>query len=357
MKPNFFHRVKAHFVPTVHNGFIPHFLREGQVLAMLMIGLSLFGFVQIARVSDYFGLLSADVYPSVVVQLTNHDRAKNNLSPLSTSSVLEAAAKLKAEDMVKNKYFAHTSPAGITPWYWFDQAGYRFIYAGENLAINYNDSEIVEKAWLDSPAHRANIMHTNFTEMGVAVATGIYNGNQTTFVVEMFGMPATAHAVAPIPPTVSGVQTSTIATPPKKVAIAPTAPKEVKVPPPAVTTIKQDSKYVEVKNEDPTVVPATTDAPPLPALPWYKRLVLESDRFAGLAIQIILIIAIIATAGMIAREYEKHHKKHMAYGTLLIVIMFGFLFVGKLGIFENRGLTASAVPIQDAYSNAWEDTP
>jgi hypothetical protein len=351
MKPTLFHRLKSHFLPTAHNGFIPHFLREGQVLAMLGIGIALFGFVQVTRISNYFGLLSAEVYPSVVVQLTNRDRAKEGLPSLSINPVLEQAAKLKAEDMVKSKYFAHTSPEGKTPWYWFTEAGYRFIYAGENLAINYNDSEIVQKAWLDSPTHRANIMHQNFTEMGVAVARGVYNGTPTTFVVEMFGMPAAR--VIPVPPTVSGAQTSTVetATAPKTVAQS-SEPKQ-KITVPTVTTVQETSKYFEVKNEDPQAVPAATVAAPAPILPWYKRLLLKSDRFAGLALQVIIIIAIIATAGMVAREYEKHHRKHMAYGTLLIVIMFGFLFVGRLGIFERTGLTASAVPIQQVYTNDW----
>ena len=38
--------------------------------------------------------------------------------------------------MAKNEYFAHTSPTGITPWYWLSQVDYNFIYAGENLAVD-----------------------------------------------------------------------------------------------------------------------------------------------------------------------------------------------------------------------------
>ena len=60
-------------------------------------------------------------------------------------------------DMAEKSYFAHTSPEGLTPWYWITLAGYRFSLAGENLAIDFTESEDVENAWMNSPAHRASI--------------------------------------------------------------------------------------------------------------------------------------------------------------------------------------------------------
>ncbi len=149
----FFHHLKQQLLPTAHNGFIPHLLREKQVWGMLMMGIVLFSFVQIARIENYFGL-TAEVYPAVIVTLTNKDRATNNLATLSLNDTLTAAAKLKATDMAAKGYFAHTSPEGLTPWHWFGEAGYKFIYAGENLAINYSESDAVETAWLNSPTHR-----------------------------------------------------------------------------------------------------------------------------------------------------------------------------------------------------------
>jgi len=79
----------------------------------------------------------ADLTKSSLVDLTNRNRATFNLPPLKESPQLDAAAYLKALDMEKNGYFAHTSPTGITPWYWFDQVGYNYRYAGENLAIGF----------------------------------------------------------------------------------------------------------------------------------------------------------------------------------------------------------------------------
>jgi len=93
--------------------------------------------------------------------------------------------------MAKNGYFAHTSPDGKTPWYWLEQVGYNYQYAGENLAINFSDSKDVTDAWMASPAHRANIVKGNYTDIGTGVATGLYQGQQTVFVVQDYANPLT----------------------------------------------------------------------------------------------------------------------------------------------------------------------
>ncbi len=111
---------------------------------------------------------------------------------------------MKADDMATKGYFAHTSPEGLTPWYWFAQVGYNYTYAGENLAINFNESKDVDTAWLASPTHRANILNSHYTEIGIATAQGMYKGVQATFVVQMFGTPVvfdykpTAKVSAPV---------------------------------------------------------------------------------------------------------------------------------------------------------------
>lgn len=150
------------------------------------------------------------VLPAVVVQLTNEERSDLNASPLRRSSVLDAAAKMKAEHMAKNQYFAHYAPDGTTPWHWFDQAGYTYAHAGENLAIHFTDSDEVVEAWMNSPAHRDNIVSGKFTEIGVGTAKGVYNGSNTVYVVQLFGAPAfvppaPTPAAVPPPSTVAAV--------------------------------------------------------------------------------------------------------------------------------------------------------
>jgi len=129
------------------------------------------------------------IYASVLVNLTNQNRALANISQLTVSPILEKAAQMKADDMAAKGYFAHNTPEGFTPWYWFDKAGYKYIYAGENLAVNFQNSEDVETAWMNSRGHFLNIMNPKFTEIGIATSTGIYKGRQAIFVVQMFGAP------------------------------------------------------------------------------------------------------------------------------------------------------------------------
>ena len=130
------------------------------------------------------------IYGSVLVTLANRDRVSSNVAELKVSPILEKAAQLKADDMASKGYFAHNTPDGKTPWYWFEKAGYNYIYAGENLAVNFFESEDVETAWMNSPTHRSNIINSKFTEVGIATSTGIYKGREAIFVVQMFGTPA-----------------------------------------------------------------------------------------------------------------------------------------------------------------------
>ncbi len=126
---------------------------------------------------------------SLLGDLTNQERQAENLPSLKTDPLLMKSAELKAEDMAAYGYFAHTSPEGKTPWYFLDEVGYKYQYAGENLAINFSNTEDVTSAWLKSPTHRANIVKSEYTEMGSAIATGTYEGKEAVFVVQVYGNP------------------------------------------------------------------------------------------------------------------------------------------------------------------------
>lgn len=127
---------------------------------------------------------------SELVALTNADRAEAGLGELTVNKKLVAAAQAKADNMAKNGYFAHQNPDGTDSWHWFRLAGYNYIRAGENLAVNFSEAEDVEEAWMNSPTHRANIMNGKYTEVGIAAAVGTYKGKKTIFVAQMFGTPS-----------------------------------------------------------------------------------------------------------------------------------------------------------------------
>jgi uncharacterized protein YkwD len=130
------------------------------------------------------------IYAGVLVNLTNQNRALANVAELKTNPILEKAAQMKADDMASRSYFAHNTPEGKTPWYWFGEAGYKYIYAGENFAVNFENSADVETAWMNSRGHFLNIMNPKFTEIGIATSTGFYKGRMAIFVVQLFGTPS-----------------------------------------------------------------------------------------------------------------------------------------------------------------------
>ncbi len=179
--------IKICAIPCKQNNFRPKCL-ETKSLFFYLIFLTLiyFSFTNIIPSTSYFSTITKNL----IFELTNKTRVEYNLNPLKYSLKLEEASKLKAEDMLKNNYFNHYSPTGISPWYWFDKVGYKYSYAGENLAMGFIDAETLHNAWLNSPLHKANILNKNYTEFGTAIVKGVINGKETTIVVELFAKPA-----------------------------------------------------------------------------------------------------------------------------------------------------------------------
>lgn len=197
-------KLKKLFIPHKGNKFRPDFLERTSMGIMLVLVVCTFA---IANIQSLIWISSewmvSSVLPAVIVELTNEERTDGNVGMLKRSSILDDAARMKAEDMVQNSYFAHYSPTGVSPWHWFDEASYNFVHAGENLAVHFTDSGEVVDAWMDSPTHRANIMNNNFTEIGVGTAKGRYKGESTIFVVQLFGTPSVVRTekVALVPET------------------------------------------------------------------------------------------------------------------------------------------------------------
>lgn len=178
----------------------------------------------------------ADITKNALIDFVNQGRESAGLNVLTENQKLDQAAQMKAEDMVQGQYFSHTSPTGISPWFWFSKIGYDYKYAGENLAIGFYDSEQVFNAWLDSPSHRANILNPNYKEIGIAVLNG-FGGNNTTVVVQLFGSPK----VAPAPSQPASEKPA----PAKEPGTSVTEPKpEPKPEPVAIATEGQEINLV-----------------------------------------------------------------------------------------------------------------
>jgi hypothetical protein len=181
--------IKRWFLPCEDNRCKPKFL-ESRFLAYFAISALI---LKIAVVSIFVYLpktaFFADLTKTSLIELANEARQSSGSALLEENPTLNQAALMKAKDMLDNDYFSHISPEGITPWHWFSQSGYDYKYAGENLAIGFLDSGEVSQAWLDSPSHRENILNSKYSEIGIAVLKGDFEGRETTVVVQLFGAP------------------------------------------------------------------------------------------------------------------------------------------------------------------------
>jgi hypothetical protein len=149
--------------------------------------------------------LTASVVPADVAELTNEARIQYGIPPLTVNPLLTEAAQLKANDMARGSYYAHISPDGRSPLYWLNLVGYSYLNAGENLVIDRDTAEGALGAWMASPEHRENILRPQFTEIGIGVAAGEYDGIPTIFTVQEFGTPYPLSAPANIsaPPKIA----------------------------------------------------------------------------------------------------------------------------------------------------------
>lgn len=221
-------------IPNKHNKYRPYFLRHpilffagGLIILVKIITIFLFALVP---ETAYLSTIST---PFLVDQV-NRSRQEAGLPALSPNSLLQNAARLKGEDMLKHDYFAHNSPSGITPWKWFDDAGYNYIYAGENLAIDFTTGEGVHSAWMNSPGHRRNILNERYREIGIAVVSGEYEGRTTTIVVQHFGSLSPEIPQKNVPINESAKETE--ANKKSKSVIKPTP---TPIPPPEITDPRQ----------------------------------------------------------------------------------------------------------------------
>lgn len=178
-----------------HNWFLPHkdthkkahlISWEGLVIyilifILLQVSLSIISFTKPGILG-----ITANIDQKKLIELTNIERQKKGFSQLFENEALDKAAALKAQNMFTENYWAHFAPSGKTPWDFILGSGYRFTFAGENLAKNFYQSDAVVAAWMASPTHRDNLLNPKYKDIGIAVAEGVLNGQKTTLIVQMF---------------------------------------------------------------------------------------------------------------------------------------------------------------------------
>jgi len=176
------------FTPRESNNHKPKILHTSSILGIsfALIVLQLFLFIGGKKGPSVLGY-AANISPDEVVRLTNQKRAEVGLPELKFNATLSQAAHNKGENMLDMDYWAHVAPDGTQPWKFLSEVGYKYKFAGENLARDFSNSQSAVEAWMASPSHKENILSPKYTEIGVAVVEGDLSGTDTTLIVQFFG--------------------------------------------------------------------------------------------------------------------------------------------------------------------------
>lgn len=197
------------------------------------------------RLPGGYGVLAyaTEMSSSSLLSHTNKQRVANGKTSLTLNSKLNNAAQAKANDMVARNYWSHNTPDGKEPWVFFQQAGYAYSKAGENLAYGFTTSADTISGWMNSATHKANMLDSGFTEVGFGFTNSSnYQGGQETVVVAEYGHPQTLAATASTPPAASqpaATPKPAAKAPAPAVAAKPSAPTSATTQPTTPAPIEQ----------------------------------------------------------------------------------------------------------------------
>ena len=114
-----------------------------------------------------------------MLELVNNERRAAGLNPLAADPELTEVAREHSDDMFKRGYFAHVTPENESPFDRISAANIRFLTAGENLALAPT-LQIAHTGLMNSPGHRANILHPQFGRVGIGIMDGGIRGLMVT---------------------------------------------------------------------------------------------------------------------------------------------------------------------------------
>jgi hypothetical protein len=318
-------RLLAHlFVPGHHNHHHPHLIRHSGLTGVLYILLAftliynaLFPFE--GKVLGFATEISADQ----IITLTNKQRSDNNLPALVTNSQLALAAQAKAKYMFEKNFWAHNAPDGTTPWFFIEHQGYKYSAAGENLARDFYTSSAVVSAWMDSPGHKANIMNTNYQEIGIGVMNGTLDGKETTLVVQMFGKPLSG-----VPQTPSDIAQA-------KPAVVTTAPVTETKPAERATPVEIAQELILPATDRPNNGLVATPQPIsstflLPRNAWTALTTLSFMQKIYLGLLTMLVSAFLMDSYLLYRRRLFRFSSHsVTHALILIIATVSMVFSGS----------------------------
>lgn len=192
--------LQKYFIPTAENNFHPHILHTkrtifyGVFFSLMKILIFVFVLLLPAEVFVLPDVLAEE--QKQIISLTNELRQKNNRDKLAISVKLDLSSQRKADDMAKKKYFAHTNKNKKSLANWLSDVNYDYEVAGENLAVGFNTAEEIIAAWQKSPSHYANLLDSDFKDIGVGLSGGVFNGEPTVYIAQHFATPVLATKVS-----------------------------------------------------------------------------------------------------------------------------------------------------------------
>ena len=100
---------------------------------------------------------------------------------LTWSALLTQSAEVQSQDMVANNFFSHTGSNGSTLSTRVTATGYTWSSLGENIAAGYPTIDAVMTGWMASDGHCANLMNSNFNQVGLVCVPGTAADTYNTY--------------------------------------------------------------------------------------------------------------------------------------------------------------------------------
>lgn len=276
------------FLPQESNNFKAKYLHHdfltSLIAIMLIVNVGLKLLVK-NYATNILGI-SVNISTEALLNATNAERVKYGLNPFTLNNKLISAASDKAADVFAKNYWAHYAPDGTSPWYFFQKYDYRYLFAGENLAKDFDDSAAVVAAWMNSPTHRENILKPEYQDIGFAVVEGTLEDQPTVLVVQLFGKEE-GTAIAETVPPVAGVQQEAPA--PVKIKTKPQLQTVTKKPLVNVLVLQKQLLFVILAS---LIVGLSLD---LYFVEKQKIFRLSGKHYAHLMFTLLLILSIITT--------------------------------------------------------------
>lgn len=302
-----FGRILRHFfLPHTSNNHRPKLLHADTVFVIALIILaSAFGLSTVKSHYPSVLGLSVNISSEDLLLQTNIQRQQHGLNVLQLNDLLSSAACAKRDNMFQYNYWAHINPTtGQTPWVFIQASGYKYTYAGENLARGFTTATDAMNAWMASPSHRENILSPNYSDVGFCVGQGALTGeSDTVLIVQMFG----GRALAQVQQQSTPLQPAVAEASEKQNVIPTSVPTPTPTPTPTVAGADTSKLY-----------PAVTTSPFVDRF-WFAKNVTQL---------LLVIFIVIFTLDLIIIERKQisrlvgHNLDHIFFltGVLLFIL-------------------------------------